>query len=292
MNRNNVDVRLLIKGRPITEYLHNGNTFVEGRSGSNFEIEIINRNSFQIEAIISVDGLSVIDGKDASEQSSGYLLKANETLRVPGWKLDDKTVAAFVFAGKEGSYATQTTGSSRNTGVIGVMAFREKPAVHHYYSHTFASTLPNAFPAGAMVKGMGSPLRSRSASIDNAGADQWYSTCNNMSLTSSNMAVGTAATLSSVSPGVSTSEVNQSYYEPTAVTQSLGTGFGAATEFATQTVSFTRGDMLAMAVLYYDNLRGLRARGVPVERTGRRTYQAQPQAFPGMNCAPPKNWQG
>jgi hypothetical protein len=78
----------------------------------------------------------------------------------------------------------------------------------------------------------------------------------------------------------------------TASAQNLGTGFGAATDFATQTVSFTRGDLLTVAVLYYDNLRGLRARGVPVERTGRRTYEAQPQAFPGMNCAPPKGWQG
>jgi hypothetical protein len=44
MLRNNIEVRLLIKGKPITEYNHNGNLFVEGRHGSSYEIEIINRN--------------------------------------------------------------------------------------------------------------------------------------------------------------------------------------------------------------------------------------------------------
>ncbi len=62
MVRNNVELRLLIKGRPAQEFFHNGNTFLEGREGSNFEVEVINRNPFRIEAVISVDGLSVVDG--------------------------------------------------------------------------------------------------------------------------------------------------------------------------------------------------------------------------------------
>jgi hypothetical protein len=282
MNRNNVEVRLIVKGRPISEYLHNGNTFVEGRSGSNFEIEIINRNPFRVETIISVDGLSVLDGKEASDRSAGYLIDANQTLRVPGWKLDQDTVAAFVFAGQGQAYATQTTGSARNTGVIGVMVYKERPV--SYTNYTVRSTgLPTAFPGGC--------LSSPRVTMDHYSTPggSWTIT----PLTSSNsMAVGASTTgvRTSFSPDVAVA----SAAAHAASVQNLGTGFGEATDFATTSVSFNRGDMLCVAVLYYDNARGLKARGIQIGRPSRVRYNQTPQAFPGMNggCQPPLGWEG
>jgi hypothetical protein len=74
------------------------------------------------------------------------------------------------------------------------------------------------------------------------------------------------------------------------VEQTLGTGFGAATSFHTRTVAFQRGAMAAMLTLYYDDRRGLKARGVPLEPPRRAI--SQPQAFPGLSigCTPPAGW--
>ena len=146
MKHNNVELSLLIKGRPITEYHHRGQVFVEGRDSSEYEVEIRNNSNVRIEAVLSVDGLSVIDGKPAGNQSSGYLIEANKSIRIPGWTLDNANVAKFAFAGKQESYATQMSGDSRNNGVIGVMAFSEKytPPVYQY-------TQPFYNPFGSVI---------------------------------------------------------------------------------------------------------------------------------------------
>lgn len=285
MNQNNIELRLLVKGKPISEYYHNGSIFVEGREGSPYEIEITNRNPHRVEAIISVDGLSIIDGKEASDTSAGYLLNAHETIRVPGWKLDDRSVAAFVFGGKGGSYAAQSTGSARNTGVIGVMAFREQAARVHINSNGFygaspfpqdmmgystcGGTLSMAAPSGAIFRNASNTLGGHVETFNAVGA----------TATSLRSATGSRT----LSKSAVTASVNN-----------LGTGFGEQTEYATHEVSFNRGDLHCMSVLYYDNARGLKARGIQVSRPSRTRYNQQPQAFPGMSrgCTPPPGWNG
>ena len=75
------------------------------------------------------------------------------------------------------------------------------------------------------------------------------------------------------------------------VQQTLGTAFGQATNFQTMQVTFERGDMVAMLIMYYDDIRGLKARGIVIPT---RRQQTQPQAFPGMTtgCTPPDGWKG
>lgn len=302
MQYNNVELNVLIKGRPITEYPHNGQVFVEGREKSSFEISIRNNNPFRVEAVLSVDGLSVIDGKDAGITSSGYLLEAGETLKVPGWKLSDAQVAAFEFAGKQGSYAAQSTGSSRNTGVIGLMTFKEKYARNNTYIGQPVMrggyTMGPAWSAG--TPGYGS-WNSMSASgggdLESFGMARGIgmNTVAMASCDSMSMMAGSTETTSlratakgMISPGVATRETDLSEI----AVQNLGTAFGKAQDFATTTVSFERGDMLAMIVLYYDNARGLRSRGINLDRRAKNVATQTPNAFPGMNCAPPVGWKG
>jgi hypothetical protein len=91
-------------------------TYVEGRDGSEFEIEFVNNNAHDVEAILSVDGLSVTDGKPAGSDSTGYMVPARGRVRIPGWTLDSKQVANFFFAGaKGGSYAEQSGQDDRKT---------------------------------------------------------------------------------------------------------------------------------------------------------------------------------
>lgn len=80
-----------------------------------------------------------------------------------------------------------------------------------------------------------------------------------------------------------------SVHEDTA-SQSLGTGFGEASEFRTRAASFERGGILTRIDLYYDDARGLKRRGIDVSRPVSR----RPSAFPALDggCTPPPGWKG
>lgn len=295
MLQNNFELRVLVKGRPITEYAHNGQVFIEGRDGSNFELEFKNLTPNRVEAVISVDGLSIIDGKEAGPQSSGYLVNAYETVRIPGWKLTDEQVASFVFAGKKNSYATQMTGSARNNGVIGVLVFSEKhkPQVFHTFGGGgFRGIVPQPYygSAGGIVKGMAAGSAGGWADMGGSAGDPIIgaSLSNNMSYTAASASLDSAAATSLTSDSLRAR--TRSAAPP--VEQTLGTGFGKAQEFETTTVSFDRGDLALMMVLYYDDSRGLKARGIQLTRPSKAKLTQQPQAFPGMNCAPPPGWKG
>lgn len=255
---NNIELRVLVKGKPITNYLHNGKNFVEGRSGSAFEIEVHNRNPFKVEAVISVDGTSVIDGQVAGPQSPGYLIEANSSVRIPGWKVDNATAAAFEFTGKAQSYTTEMTGSSVNNGVIGVMAFKDR----NYRPVQTTPMFRNIVPTKGIARGV----------------EAWNSTPVGASLMHSTDVVAMAS-----STNTSDSDT----------WNNLGTGFGEATKFKTETVSFDRGDLQAVIAVYYDNARGLKARGIEVGRKSKTRHTAvEPQAFPAMNCPIPSGWKG
>ena len=73
----------------------------------------------------SRDGLSVINGRPASEKSVGYLVDARSSITIKGWRRDKDTVAAFTFENRENSYAARR-GYRDNIGVIGLVAFEEQ----------------------------------------------------------------------------------------------------------------------------------------------------------------------
>lgn len=310
MRYNNIEMHVLVKGKAITEYPHMGQVFVEGRNGSDFEIEIRNNNSFSVEAVLAVDGLSVIDGKDAGERSSGYLIEANSSIRIPGWKLNDEQVAAFKFAGKGQSYAAQSTGSARNTGVIGVLAYAEKPRVQTYTGQTmlFGGVVPSVPWSGGYVGGSNSGDIVWCDSSDARGSLDYGSHDMTASYASSpagslnmvgaaSVATGSLASASIMPKGMMATRGMAAAIaasEAPKVEQTLGTAFGRATEFKTETVDFERGDLHAMIVLYYDDASGLKKRGIDLSRRSRRKENEQPVAFPGMStgCKPPQGWNG
>lgn len=288
MHHNGIGIAVLIKGRPISEFPHNGQVFVEGREGSPYEIEVRNDNQHRVEAVISVDGLSVLDGKDAGVESRGYIIEPRSKVVVPGWRLNGSEVARFQFGGKGESYTQAVTGSAANTGVIGVMAFREQPMPPVYAKSTFVAS---AFPAG----GNGPQFRSFTATRRVSG-DGWSAAPlhnGGIGAASIQSMAGSNGMMTSHGPpdvGVASASAAGGY--PDVVQQNLGTAFGEAADFQTHSVSFTRGDMLSMMVLYYDDARGLRRRGIVLTRPSRRDLDHRPEAFPGMTdgCQPPAGW--
>ena len=123
-----VSVDFLVAGRPLPkESPRYGGTFVVvPRWGVEYEIRIRNNESLErVLFVIGVDGLSVMDGSHASQNSGGYVLDPGETARIRGWRRGHDRVAAFTFTQSEDSYAGRT-GHRSHIGEITIWAVREE----------------------------------------------------------------------------------------------------------------------------------------------------------------------
>jgi hypothetical protein len=108
------------------EAVHLGDrTFVIGQAGERYSIVLTNHTNHRFEAVATVDGLDVINGKTGSMQNRGYVLMPFATLQIDGFRQSQDTVAAFRFSKVSDSYAAQV-GKARNVGVIGVAFFLEQ----------------------------------------------------------------------------------------------------------------------------------------------------------------------
>jgi len=124
MQQGNVSVEVLVHGKPIREFPHNGETWVEGRKDSEYSLRVRNNTSKRVEVVMTVDGLSIMDGQPGDFNTRGYAIDAFQTVVIPGWRRSDDNVAKFVFAAVEESYA-EKTGQAGNIGVIGCAVFEE-----------------------------------------------------------------------------------------------------------------------------------------------------------------------
>jgi hypothetical protein len=282
---NNYEFRVLIKDKPITEYVHEDKNFVEGRKGSSFEIEFINKSYKRVLAIPSVDGINTLNGKDAGDESPGFVVNALTTVRIPGWTLDQNNVAKFMFEGKEHSYATHVSSSTKNIGVIGFRVFDELaipqpyiPSYNPQYNISSTTIVPLTYNS--------QPLVNSSYNIND-----YHNMFNSRS-------VSNTATSNSIASSTSQQSVNCSA-TATATPQNnvlnldsfnLGTGFGEKQDFATTAVALRRGSLQAQIVIYYDSYKNLQKRGINLEKP--KKSKELPEAFPAQGCKPPPSWRG
>lgn len=124
-----VEVKVLkeYKGNllPRDVYLQDGQVYVEGIDGERYAIAVRNQTSERIEVVISVDGLDITDGEEASFEKRGFVVPAFSEHTFSGFRLDDAEVATFRF-GVQGSGYASKIGKAQNVGVIGVAMFQEK----------------------------------------------------------------------------------------------------------------------------------------------------------------------
>lgn len=126
MKSNNFSLSIIVNGKPIHEYYHNGNYFVEGRKDSEFVIEFVNDTYRRVLVVPSIDGLSPVDGTIATSDSMGFIVEPFSTLTIPGWAIDENNVANFKFMDKEKSYASVMRSSKEaQAGVIGILVYGE-----------------------------------------------------------------------------------------------------------------------------------------------------------------------
>jgi hypothetical protein len=121
-----VSVRLLDEnGLSLPSASFGGQHYVAGADGQRYVIEIENHTGSRFEAVATVDGLDVIDGKDGSIAKRGYLIEPWATLHIDGFRQSQSAVAAFRFGAVNDSYAARK-GNDRNVGVIGVAFFHQR----------------------------------------------------------------------------------------------------------------------------------------------------------------------
>ncbi|MCK6537652.1 MAG: hypothetical protein L6Q84_32165 [Polyangiaceae bacterium] len=126
--RGAVTVRLLDgSGRPLEGFTSSGNTYVVGDHGQRYIIQIKNNTGVRFEAVTTVDGLDVINGRAGAFSNRGYIINGFSTVEIDGWRRSTDTVAAFRFGRVGESYASKK-GDDRHVGVIGVALFEERGA--------------------------------------------------------------------------------------------------------------------------------------------------------------------
>jgi hypothetical protein len=112
-------------GEPLEAVRAGDRTYVIGQAGERYSLVLVNHTNHRFEAVATVDGLDVVNGRSGTFENRGYILMPYATLEIDGFRQSSESVAAFRFGRVSDSYAAQT-GSARNVGVIGVAFFAEQ----------------------------------------------------------------------------------------------------------------------------------------------------------------------
>lgn len=133
------DINVLVNGNRCKQYLHNGHTFIEAKEGSEYVVEIKNNSWERVLAVISVDGLNILDGESAEADGAGYIIDKYSSQKFHGYQYSKEKVATFKF-GTLGAFkndpdtgekimlgyaSSKKDGSEKNVGVIGVKIWNE-----------------------------------------------------------------------------------------------------------------------------------------------------------------------
>src|SRR3954470_6003802 len=100
--------------------------YVQGNANERYIIRITNPTANRVEAVVSVDGLDVVDGENGDLRKRGYVVPPYGETRIEGFRTSQADVATFRFSAVTDSYAGKK-GKARNVGVIAVALFEEQP---------------------------------------------------------------------------------------------------------------------------------------------------------------------
>jgi hypothetical protein len=125
------DVQVIREGgETLPTYAHKDRFYVQGNAGERYIIRVTNPTPNRVEAVVSVDGLDVVDGEPGDLRKRGYVVPPYGDVRIEGFRTSHQDVATFRFSSVNDSYAGQK-GKARNVGVIAVAIYeehREAPA--------------------------------------------------------------------------------------------------------------------------------------------------------------------
>jgi hypothetical protein len=301
---NNFEINVLVNGRRVKHYTHQGKTYVESKEGSNYTLEVKNNTPNRILVVSSVDGLSVLSGQPASDSDTGYVVDAYSKMEIKGFRYSDDAVGSFVFTSKRknDSYAA-TKGNQQNCGIIGVRVFnevvrppivvREKEYVPYNlwkwpYTHP---TYPYPYD---IIYGSGGTSAVDAPSL---------CTCDIPTEVKSSPVYGVGGMSSGTITGLDNSVGCQSINCYSPIEDDLGilrdagpqnfdmaTKWGNKVESKVTNVEFERGGLVYTQDIYYASRQSLIEMGIPM--TSHQKIAKGPESFPGNYAKPPKGWIG
>jgi hypothetical protein len=122
------DVQILREsGDVLPTYAFKDRFYVQGNANERYIIRILNPTPNRIEAVVSVDGLDVVDGENGDLRKRGYVVPPYGETRIEGFRTSSADVATFRFSSVVESYAGRK-GKARNVGVVAVALFEEQAA--------------------------------------------------------------------------------------------------------------------------------------------------------------------
>jgi hypothetical protein len=278
------DVELLVDGSPAPTFWYRGESYVMGRTGERYMIRVSNNTSRRIEAVVTVDGRDVVDGKPGDyRKKRGYLVPAWGHVDIDGWRISQSEAAAFRFSSVADSYAARM-GNAREVGVIGVAVFPERvwrprplpppPHPHCCFDDDYGRYAPEG------KRSAEAPAPATSAPSDAMADARGYGSMGNKDKAEASR--GSYAPRRHERPG-------------------LGTEFGEAVSSRIHEVGFVRANSSSPTVVLgvrYNDREGLLAMGVNVDGVYpwpgdvelRRTAEPFPSS-PRRYAAPPAGWQ-
>lgn len=122
------DVQIIREnGETLPTYALKDRFYVQGNANERYIIRVTNPTPNRIEAVVSVDGVDVVDGENGDLRKRGYVVPPYGETRIEGFRTSQADVATFRFSTVSDSYAGKK-GKARNVGVIAVALFEEEAA--------------------------------------------------------------------------------------------------------------------------------------------------------------------
>ena len=287
------EVEVLIDGSVAPTYAHDGETYVMGQLGARYTLRVHNHSGRRIEAVLSVDGRDVIDGKPAELRGKrGYLVPAYGTVDIDGWRISRAEAAAFRFSSVPDSYAART-GSAREVGVIGVGIFPERyvpppPPRRPQPIYPRSYNEYESAPSEGGYRGLGGKDKSGAGAAEQAPAP------------SSAAAPRAEAPMADES---ARGDDRAPEKKSARARSGLGTEYGEAVSSPTYEVEFVRANSSRPAVVFglrYNDRDGLVAMGIDVDGPDYAYWREQElrrtaDPFPAADrryAAPPPGWRG
>ena len=112
-------------GEVLPTYAQKDRFYVQGNANERYVIRVTNPTANRVEAVISVDGLDVVDGESGDLRKRGYVIQPYGEVRIEGFRTSQSDVATFRFSAVSDSYAGKK-GKARNVGVIAAAIFEEE----------------------------------------------------------------------------------------------------------------------------------------------------------------------
>ena len=272
-------------GKPFRQINHDGQCYLVAPKKGRYHIKLHNNCAARKLAVVSVDGLSVLDGEKASTHGDGYVLDGWETLIIKGWRRTDEEVAEFNFTEKDESYSAQAGKGTKNTSVVGVTVFDERcefkirpiTEIHHYHS-PWSPYVSDQYRSVTVEHVPQSITLTSAVEGDEPVINQCY------------LSTNTPSPRGTTPRRRLKGSMDAGLLRSAAV--DLGTGYGKRAEMRVEYVSFNRASATPSVVISirYAMKARLKEWGVPVDAKS----VDVPQPFPAerVACEPPPGWGG